>query len=605
MIRRIFISLILLAGTLIGVSAQTSVEISLPNNARAGQAFTVTITVNNPEGHVTTPKAPELKGCTQIGGINEGSSQSISIINGHLQQTSINSYTFTYRTDTEGTVQVPAQTVTVGGKQYTTRAGRFNVGAAAPAGNGGVGGTTPRRGNPTNTGGDFEIGPDELFMRVALSNNNVFEQQAVEVVIKLYSTNQQVEGLSTAGLPTFDGCLIENIGMPNNIEWRSETIGGRQIYSAVVYRAILYPQRSGEIILKGGEYNVKAYRQTLVQDFFGYRPMMESTEVKLKPHAVSLKVKALPEPKPANFSGAVGRFTASSKLVGNVFKTNEAASIIYTIEGTGNIKFLNKPVIDFPSEFEVYEPSVDSNVRVSGANMTGTETIEYTFVPQSVGKFSIGEYDFVYFNPSTGSYETVAVEGYELDVKQGANVSGAAIGGKQDIQAKNTDIHHIKPGADNPGHLRPFVVDSAAYWSIYPILLAMVIALAYIYYRRSQSDPDGRRLHKAGKVARKRLAKAGRLLNGEQYDGFYEELLRAMNSYLSDKLQIPASQLNRDNVMHALEARGASDELTHNLTEILNDCEMARYTPQSSGMAAGRTYAEARTVIDSIERLKS
>ncbi|MDE7334688.1 MAG: BatD family protein, partial [Muribaculaceae bacterium] len=463
-------------------------------------------------------------------------------------------------------------------------------------GGGGRLGNSPR-------GGDFEIGADELFMRVGVSAASVYEQQAVEVYIKLYSSNQQVEGLTTSALPTFDGCLIESLGMPQTIDWRSENVGGRQMYSAVVYRALLYPQRSGTITLNGGEYTARAYRQTYVQDFFGYRPSMESKDVKLKPRAAQLSVKALPEPKPAGFTGAVGRFKASSKLVGNSFKTNDAASIIYTIEGTGNIKFLNAPTVDFPSEFEVYEPAIDNNSHASGSNMTGTETIEYTFVPQSVGKFTIGGFDFVYFDPSSGQYVTIPVEGYEIDVKKGANVSSAAVGGKQDIKAKNTDIHHIKPGADRPGSDGAFLAESTAYWLVYPILLVVCGAVILISIRRRNADPAGRKLMQAGKIARKRLNKAGKLLRARNIDGFYTELLRAMQSYLSDKLAMPASQMSRDGISEALAARGASPELIAQLHSLLNDCEMARYTPQTTG-TADKSFADAREVINSIENLK-
>jgi len=598
MIRRLFISIILLVGVIAVSRAETSVEISLPRNVRVGQRFTISITVNNPEGNVQTPKALTLTGCTFAGGPGTSTSSSINIINGHMNRSESRSYTFTYIADEEGTVKVPSVTVTVDGKQYSTQPGQFVVGPQGqPAGQGGG------AAHPSRAGGDFEVGPNDLYMRVVLSNNNVYEQQAVEVAIKLYSSNQQVEGLSTTSLPTFDGCLIESLGMPQTIEWRSETAGGRPMYSAVVYRALLYPQRAGEITLSGGEYTAQAYRQTFVQDFFGYRPVMESKEVKLKPRASVLKVKALPEPKPANFSGAVGRFNASARLIGNVFKTNEAASIIYTIEGTGNIKFLPVPKIDFPTEFEVYEPSTDNSAHVSGSNMTGTENVEYTFVPQSAGKFNIGEYDFAYFDPADGEYKNIKVDGFEIQVGKGANVSSSAVGGKQDIQSKNTDIHHIKPGADNPSSRREFLVGNAMYWSVYPLMLVAVLLIGFIYYKRSQADPKGRRLNMAGKVARKRLAKAGKLLKTKQYDAFYEELLRAMQSYLSDKLQLPASQMSRDSISNALTERGAGDELQNKLNDILNDCEMARYTPQASG-AAESTYEAAREVIDNIESLK-
>ena len=584
--------------------AQTSVELSLPRSARVGQRFSITVTVNNPEGNITAPKLPALEKCEFLGGPGTSTSRSVSIINGRMQSSETTSYTYTYQATEEGEVKVPSVAVSVGGKSYSTQPGRFSIGAGAAQSQQGGGAAAPSGRQPSGGGSSFEIGPDDLYMAVTLSNNNVYEQQAVEATIRLYSSNGQIEGLSTSSLPTFDGCLIENLGMPQNIDWHTENRGGKTMYSAVVYRALLYPQRAGTITLKGGEYTAQAYRQTYVQDFFGYRPMMESKEVKLVPRSTTLTVRALPEPKPANFSGAVGKFSISSRLVGNNFRTNEAANIIYTVEGTGNIKFLPAPQIDFPSEFEVYDPSVENNARVSGHNMTGTQTIEYTFVPQSVGKFHIGAYDFVYFDPSTAKYVTVPAQGYDIDVAKGANVSSGMVG-KQDIQAKNTDIHHIKPGADRPGSEGGYMARSALYWALYPLLIVVAFALGYVLYRSRRADPQGRRLNRAGKVARKRLAKAGKLLRAKQYDGYYEELLRALQSYLSDKLQIPASQLSRDNVFAALRARGGSEELLGNLNEILNDCEMARYTPQSSADAAGQTFDHAKAAIDEIESLKS
>lgn len=599
-LRRLFIFIIVAAATVAAAMAQTSVEISLPRGARVGQRFTIAVTVNNPEGNIQPPKALTLSGCSFVGGPGTSTSSSISIINGRMQRSETKSYTYTYLADEEGTVKVPAVTVTVNGKQYSTQPGQFTVSAGQPAQQSGGGGASASRPVP---GGNFEIGPDELYMRVALSQSSVYEQQAVEVSIRLYSSNQQVEGLSTSALPTFDGCLIESLGMPQNIEWRSENVGGRQMYSAVVYRALLYPQRAGTITLNGGEYTARAYRQTYVQDFFGYRPSMESRDVKLKPRSATLTVKALPEPKPAGFNGAVGKFKASSKLVGNTFKTNDAASIIYTIEGTGNIKFLNVPTVDFPSEFEVYEPSVDNSARASGSNMTGTETIEYTFVPQSVGKFTIGGFDFSYFDPSSGQYVTIPVEGYEIDVKKGANVSATAVGGKQDIKAKNTDIHHIRPNSVALASRVGFMSQSAVYWTLYPLLLAVAGAMMFIMWRRRNVDPEARKLRQAGKVARRRLNKAGKFLRAKNLDAYYAELLRAMQSYLSDKLALPASQLSRDSISEALARRGASPELISNLHALLNDCEMARYTPQTSG-AADQSFAVAREIINSMEDLK-
>ncbi len=592
-------------------AAQTSVEVSLPRNVAAGDRFSLTVTVNNPEGRVADFKAPQLSGCTFLGGPGVSTSSYTSIINGRMQSSKSTGYTFTYVADKEGPVKVPQIDVNVDGKGYSTRPGQFTVMPAsqsrqnqASSGGWGSPAPSPRQGGGGSNSSDFQVGANDLFMRVALSNNNVYEQQAVECSIKLYSINGQVNSLAAASIPAFDGCLIEVIGTPTTIDWHSETVNGRTYYVATVYRALLYPQRSGDITLSGGEYNIRVYRQMLVQDFFSARPVMQEKDLTLKPQATTLHVKPLPEPRPANFSGAVGQFKASSRLVGNNFKTNEAGSMIYTIEGTGNIKFLTEPTIDFPSEFEVYDPRVETNARVSGHNMTGTQTIEYTFVPQSVGTFNIGAHDFVYFDPAKGQYVTQSVPGFEINVAKGAEVAGTAVAAKSDILAKNTDIHHIKPGADTPGSLPTYMASKAWYWLIYPLLMLIASLLLWLAFKRRGADMAERRLNRAGKVARKRLAGAGKLLKAKQFEAFYAELLRALQTYLGDKLMIPASQLNRENIVDALRKRGASDETVNEVVGILDECEMARYTPNLTSENADKIFESARNCINNIEGLK-
>lgn len=591
-------------------AAQTSVEVSLPRNVAAGDRFSLTVTVNNPEGRVADIAAPTLSGCTFLGGPGVSTSSYTSIINGRMQSSKSTGYTFTYQADKEGTVKVPQIDVTVDGKSYSTQPGQFTVMAASQSRQrqGGWGSPSPSRpsqgGGGTSTSSDFQVGANDLFMRVALSANNVYEQQAVECSIKLYSINGQVNSLAAASIPAFDGCLIEVIGTPSTIDWHSETVNGKDYYAATIYRALLYPQRSGDITLSGGEYNVRVYRQMLVQDFFAARPVMQEKDLTIKPHSTVLHVRALPEPRPAGFSGAVGSFKASARLVGNTFKTNEASSMIYTIEGTGNIKFLTEPAMDFPSEFEVYDPHVETQARVSGHNMTGTQTIEYTFVPQSVGAFTIGSHDFVYFNPSKGEYVTEKVDGFEIKVEKGTDVSHAAVSSKSDIQAKNTDIHHIKPGADRPSAKPVYVAARAVYWAVYPLLMVLVAIGLWFALKRRGADVRERRLNRAGKVARKRLAGAGKFLRSNQFEQFYAELLRAMQTYLGDKFMIPASQMNREKIVGALGEHGASEETVGEVIRIIDECEMARYTPNLTSENADKIFESARNCINNIENLK-
>lgn len=606
--------LVMVATLLATVSAQTpSAEVSLPRNPVEGDRFSLTVTVNNPDGNIEPPSAPELEGCTLLGGPGVSTMSSTSIVNGRMQSTSSTGYSFTYRADREGTVKVPAIEVKVSGKTLTTRPGQFSILKASERQQGGQGGSAyPGRGQarqPQGQGAEFRTGPNDLFIRVELSAGTVYENQAVECVTKLYSINAQISGIAASALPTFDGCLIENLPTPTNIEWNREHFNGENYYTAVISRSLLYPQRNGKLTIgEGGEYNVHVYREMIVNDFPFPRRVMDDKDVTVKSRAATLSVTPLPQPAPAGFNGAVGRFEAETRLVGNTFKTNEAATLIYTIKGTGNIKYLATPQLDLPSEFELYDPHVENDARVSGRNMTGTMTVEYTFVPQSVGNFHIGGTEFTYFDPSRADYVSIALPSYDVEVTQGANVSSSAVafGGKQEIEAKNTDIHFIKTGADKPGSHKKFLAHSTLFWCIFPatLLLLIVILAAGSRSRASRADVKAQRLNKAGKVARRRLSAAAKALKGKQYESFYAELLNALQGYLGDKLQIASSQLSRDNINSRLLADGADTELTERLTAVLDECEMARYTPQLSPEQADRTFNDATDIINRIETLK-
>lgn len=605
MIRYIYISILMVLGALLPLHAQTSVELSLPRRASVGTPFSLSIVVNNPNGNISTPKAPNLAGCTLAGGPSVSSSSSTSYINGVMTSSQTKAYTYHYVSEKEGTVKVPAVTVNVGGKDYTTSPSEFQVSAAGSSSGSGGGYYQQPAAYPTTQSTGFEASSKDVYMRYVVSRSSVYAQQPVEVSLKIYTTKQQVSGLAASSRPTLDGCLSVKLPDIQTIQWQAEKVGDRTMYSAVVDRTLVYPQRTGEISIGGGEYNATVYTQTYIQDWGMMRPVTQTKDITLVPQTTKIEVKPLPQPQPAGFSGGVGDFKVTANLHGGDFKTNEAATITYTITGTGNIKFLDAPRPDFPAEFEVYEPNVNVDARVSGANMTGTQTIEYTFVPQAVGKFTIGEYTLCYFNPVSGSYVTASAPGFEINVAKGAEVAtGSAASGKQDVTVKNTDIHYIKVGADMPAQSASYMAMSLLYWLVYPVfILAFVIGML-IMYRISNADRSQRRLKSAGKVARKRLSKAGNLLKAKQYDSYYEELLRAMQTYLIDKLQIPASQLSREKIQEMLLARGASDELLGSLNNVLNDCEMARYTPQSSG-AAEATFQQARQAINDIENLRA
>ena len=361
-----------------------------------------------------------------------------------------------------------------------------------------------------------------------------------------------------------------------------ETYNGQNYMTAVLKKCIIFPQKSGKLTINSGNYDISVVQYDNVNmGMFQVRQPKEA-KIKVNSNSASINILPLPQPQPNGFTGAVGTFNIDSRLIGNSFRTNDPATLIYTISGTGNIKYVKEPVIDFPTEFEQYTPKNDIDAEVQGNDVTGRMTVEYTFVPQSVGDFTIGSNKFVYFNPQTKQYVTLNTPSYLIKVAKG--VSAPVTTDQKDVENKNSDIRHIYLGDKNPMKQHHLVVFESWYWILYIGLLIVAGAVLAINRRnaRLNADVTGRRTAKASKVARRRLKAAEGFMKSGDSDKFYEEMLRAIWGYLSDKLSMPVSQLSRDNISATLASKGYSEENANAIVAVLDDCEMARYTPDSS-----------------------
>lgn len=608
MMKRTLLIFTILTLAITAAVAQTSFDVQTPRNVEEGNRFSLTFSLKNGDD-ATAPQAPQLEGCTMLYGPATSTMQSYQVVNGRASSSTSTDYTFTYRADKAGNVVIPPVTISAGGKKYTSRQVSFTILPPSrqqqPGAGGASSGSTTRRNQAQAAGSDFHVGSNDVIVRIIMSRNQAYEQEAIECTIKLY-TKYSISSFMVKTQPSFDGFLIEDLNVQSYLGER-EHYNGDNYYTAVLKRCLLYPQKSGKLTINSGQYDVTVQRQVLINDWPFPRTIVEDKDIEVNSNSASIQINPLPQPQPDGFSGAVGKFSIDSRLVGNSFKTNEAATLIYTVKGTGNIKYIHEPTIDFPSEFELYTPRSESDARVAGNNMTGTMTVEYTFVPQSVGKFKIGADEFVYFDPSTKEYVTLTTPSYDIDVKQGAVVPSSGGGNsKQEILSKNTDIHHIKLGDKYPRKSHSYIVKSGWYWPMYVVMAVVLAVIIYLYAKsaREAANVTGRRLAQANKVARKRLKAARTFLNSHQYEKFYEELLKAIWGYFGDKLAIPASQLSRDNIASMLADYGAPEQLGTDLIAVLDECEMARYTPQQSPDQAETVFNQASSVINRMEGIK-
>lgn len=588
----------------ISAFCQVSFTVNAPQRVAVGDKFAVTFRLKNAEG--SSLKTPQINGCTQLYGPSVSTSRSYTVNNGQMSGSSVIDYTYTFRADKEGTYTIGEASVVADGKRITSRPVKLTI-VAGNANNQQQGNSRSNRGavdmdDIATQSSDRSVSSKDVFVRIILSRNSAYEQEAIECTIKLY-TKYQISSFFPTKQPSFDGCLIEEVAMQPSLN-QVEEFNSQRYMTALLKKCIIFPQKSGKLTINSGTYDINVVQYDNVNMGLFQVQTPQERKIKVSSNSVTSNIKALPQPQPEGFTGAVGNFSIESRLVGNSFRTGEPATLLYTISGTGNIKYIKEPIIDFPSEFEQYTPKADIVAEVDGNSVTGKMSIEYTFVPQSVGDFTIGSDKFVYFDPSQQKYITLTTPSYSIKVAKGVN--DAVSTSKKDVEIKNRDIQHIILGEKNLLKSHTLIIEEWWYWMFYIILATGIGAILAINRRNisRSADIQGLKLAKANKVARKRLKLAGEFMTKGDNEKFYEEMLRATWGYLSDKLSIPASQLSRDNVAIELTKFGASESLSTDIISVLDDCEMARYAPTASHEEVERIYNKATSTIKELENIK-
>ena len=598
MMQRRFILYLAFLLTVLGVSA-ANFQLMQPRNVVEGRNFALTFRLT--DGEANPPAAPELEGCKLLYGPTTSTMQSTEIMNGRMTSTYSIDYTFTYRAEKAGEVHVPAVTVSCEGKSLSSRAATFSILPADRNQQSQGGYDSGSQSGSASSQASGRISADDLFVRVSFSKSSVYEQEPVVATIKVY-TKYDISSFMVTTQPAFEGFLTEEL--PVNFESQMEHFNGQNYQTAVLKRLLLYPQRPGKLSVNSGKYDVTVVQYETVNMGFVRTQRPIERQVTTSSNAAALQVNALPEPKPAGFSGAVGSFSVETKLEPELLRTNEAAVYSYIVKGRGNIKFLSEPTIQFPSGIDAYTPKTDIQAQVvGGTNMSGTFRTDITFVPQEVGNFTIEGVPFVYFDLDSKSYKSIDVADTPIKVLRG--LSSAPAPQQNTIDNTIDDILHIKPiNAEDQTFELDYSFRQTYYWLAY-LLVALILAGVIIVYRRHirlQSDVVRRRLAKASRVASKRLKAARTFMDRHENDKFFEAVSGALWGYMSDKLSIPASQLTRDNISAKLSDYGLGQEQISGVVDVLDRCEMARFTPNTDADVA-EIYQEATDAINNIENV--
>lgn len=579
--------------------AQVSFTVDAPRQVIEGNKFTITYVLRNGEG--SSFQEPKVEGTTKLFGPATSRSYSSQWVNGVSSSSTSEEYAITYRADKAGKYNVAAAKVQVDGKTYSTQPFTLEIlppDRTAQNGQGGV-----QIDNYDSQRAGKEVGADDLFIRINLSKSSAYEQEAVVCTIKLY-TKYQVSQFMPTLQPSFNGFLIEELPITSSLN-NVERVNGQNYMVAELKKCILFPQQSGELEITSGNYDVTVVQYEAVRTLFGTMRQPVERQLSIKSNSQKINIKALPAPRPASFSGAVGKFSVETEIKPPVLKTYEASTLSYKVTGQGNIKYLKAPKIQFPAQFDVYDPQNNADAKPSGSTVSGTMTFEYTFIPQYVGKYEIPATEFTYFDPSAGKYVTLNTPKYDLSVAKGSGTA-AQVPVDNNIEQKNTDILHIKTGDLGLQKEHVSFVAGWTYWLWY-VLPTILLAAILVYYRKLLKERQNMALMRtkhANKLAKKRLKQAKAYMAANDSGKFYAELLNAIWGYLSDKLGIPVSELNKENIASVLASREVDDGTVTMLMELLDKCEFAQYAPELADSGIGETYNKAVEVMDKLETVK-
>lgn len=570
----------------------------------SGDQVRLVFTVNSQD--IKDFRAPSIKGFDVLMGPSRSQQSSIQIINGKRTSSSSTAFTYILLAGSPGTYTIPAASVEVNGEKVFSNAISIKVlpqdQNSGNSGNNRGGSASSSRSQAAGS----RISANDLFITATASKTTVHEQEAILLTYKVYTVVnlRQLYGK----MPDLKGFHTQEVELPQQKTFTLEHYKGRNYNTTVWSQYVLFPQQTGKLEIPSITFDGVVAQQTVSDDpfdaFFNGGGYVE-VKKKITTPKVVINVQSLPA-KPAGFSGAVGEFKLASSINATDVKTNDAVTIKLTLSGTGNMKLIGTPEVKFPQDFEIYDPKVTDDYKLTNSGLTGTKTFEYLAIPRHAGNFTIPAVEFTYFDLKSNSYKTLKTEAYNLKVAKGQGNADQVISdftNKESVKMLGKDIRFIKLGDSS---LRPkgdFFFGTVGYYLCYLIPLLLFVVFAVIYRQKALENANVAKVKtkKANKVATRRMKLAGKLLAENKKNEFYDEVLKALWGYISDKLSIPVSQLSKDNIEAELTNYGVPEALIAEFIGVLNECEYARYAPGNENEAMDKVYSASVEVISKME----
>lgn len=580
------------------------IRVSTPSRVEAGENFRVSFKVTTQDVDDFRSGLHSTDVVEVIAGPYTSSESSFQMVNGHTSSSSSITYTYTLYAAKSGVYNIPAAHARVGGKQISSRPVKVTVVGSAQ----GRGNNSPKMHEDDNyqphmKAAGSAISGRDLFIKVSANKKKVYEQEPILLTYKVYTLVDltQLEGK----MPELTGFHTQEIPLPQQKSFHIERVNGKPYRTVTWSQYVMYPQMTGKMEIPSITFKGIVVQQNRSVDPFEafFNGGSGYVEVKRNIVAPSIKIDVLPLPhKPANFSGGVGKFNISAQLNKNELKAGDPLSLRIVVGGIGNLKLIKQPVVNFPKDWDKYDPKVTDKTKLTSNGLEGNMIYDILAVPRNQGHYTIPPVELTYYDTSLNQYKTIKTQSFEIEVAKGDGSRSSVVDYSKD-QPK--DIKDIKKGEAELHSVDNFFFGSVGYLMSLLIPFAAFVALLVIFRKRAIDNADLVKMKgkKANKIATKRLRQANKLMLAGKTNEFYDEVLRALWGYVGDKLNMPAEKLSRENISEKLQSHNVDDNTISKFLSAIDDCEMMRFAPGDPDGNMNKTFESAMTAIMEIENV--
>lgn len=569
------------------------------NTVGVGEQFQLTYTLN---GSGRNFQSPDLKDFAVLGGPSQ--STQVQIVNGSYSQSL--SFTYFLQAKAEGQFKIGFASIETDGKRIQSNGIILNV----VKGNAAV----SQQGQKSNaeSGG---ITDKNIFLRAEVNKASVYQGEAITVSFKLY-TNVNIINYTVSKAPSMNGFWNQDIELPEQLQLSNATIDGINYKVGILKKVVLFPQQNGTLYIDPMELECIARIQVKSRGGFSNDPFFNDpffgfgsardVKVSFKSNKLAVNVKPLPDGAPEGFNGSVGQLSFDATIDKTTTNANEPVSLKLKISGSGNIKLVEPPALEFPGDIESYDPKINDNLKVSESGVSGSKTIEYLLIPRHEGTYELQPITFSYFDLAKKQYISKTSGPFKVKVGKGSGSGEGSVitsVNKSDFQLLGKDIRYIKINDQEFVSASGKFYNSAGFYSL--IIAPFAAFFGLLWYRNHirtiNSDVVSLKSRKATEAARKKLSIAQKHMTAGEKSAFFEEVSKALWGFVGDKLAIPPSDLSRDNLTTILQNRNVGDETINSLLQTIDQCEMARFGG-ASGADTNAVYQQALNSIVTLEQ---